>query len=102
MIFQLELDLYHIVAIFQLELETGTSRTRLVKVTIFQLELETCTSCARLEYYKLTKLRFSSWSWKPVLRALDLHFKDVIFQKPVLRELDLRYKVAIFQLELDF
>ena len=66
------------------------------KVAIFQLELEACTSRMRLV---LQKCNFEL-SWKPVLRALDLHFKSVIFQKPV-RALHLRYKVAIFQLELE-
>ena len=73
------------VAIFNVQLETGTSRARLVllqfeswkpvlrvldlhyKVAIPQLELEACTFLD-LCY----KLRFSSWSWKPVLRVLDL------------------------------
>ena len=70
------------------------------KVATFELELDFAHLC--FTYYTCTtKSRFSSWSWKPVLRALDLHFKVVIFQKPVLRALHLRYKVAIFQLELE-
>ena len=119
------LDLYYKVVIFQLVLETCTSRTRLVlqscdrvlclcyKVAIFErsrlvltklrfwLELEAGTSRTRLvlpsrdfpagagnlnlaHQAGTTKLRFLSWSWKPVLRTLDLH-----------------YKVAIFKLELE-
>ena len=101
-------------AIVQLELETCTLRTRLVLHSCdfqagaqtlyfaFQPELETCTSRTILELQSCdfpasagnlcfarwtgtAKLRFSSWSWKPVLRALDV-----------------RYKVAIFQRVLDF
>ena len=74
------LDLYNKVAIFQLELEARTSRTRLVKVTIFQLD---CTSCGRL-----------------VLQGCDFPARAGL-RAPVFRVLDLYYKVAIFQLELE-
>ena len=82
------LDLYYKVAIFQLELEPCTSRTRLV------LQSRDFPARARSLYFAYlcfayytytTKSRYSSWSWKPVLRTLDW-----------------RYKVAIFELELDF
>ena len=108
------LDLRYTAAIVQLELKTCTLRTGLVlqklrfsswsskpvlrvlylhcKVAIFQPELETCTSrtiralqsCDFPASAGTTKLRFYSWSWKPVLCAVDLY-----------------YKVAIFQLELE-
>ena len=91
--------MYYKVAIFQLELEAGTSHARLVKVTIFQLEPETCTSCARLvlqscDFPARAGLR------APVLRVLDLYYKVAL--EPVLRALDWYYKVApIFELELE-
>ena len=69
------LDLYFKVAILQLELvmqscdflETRTLRTRLV--------LQSRAGAGNLYFaYKTctTMSRFSSWSWKPVLRVLDL------------------------------
>ena len=73
------LDLYCLVAICQQELETCTSRTLHV--------LQSCDFPARAAnlYFAhqtcTTKLRFSSWSRKPVLRVLDLHFKVAIFQQ---------------------
>ena len=66
-------------------------------VTMFNLELDTCASRARLVLH-------ASWSSKPVLRVLCLHFKlrsSSQSWKLVLHALYLYYKVVIFQLVLE-